>query len=915
MIVLRRFLQLLDFIAVLFLLIQGHVLCDGGSNARCIDNEAHALLKFKEGLSDPSNPLSSWTTGKDCCQWKGVGCNRTTGRVISLDLHCANSSDKLQGRELSSSLLQLPYLSSLNLSGNDFMQSQVPSFLGTMKSLKHLDLSNANFKGPLPESLGNLSRLESLDLSRNDFSLEVNNLEWLHVLSSLKNLDLSGVDLSSSANDWFRDISMLPSLVTLRLSGCQLRNLPQSPPQVIFHSLVTLDLSFNYFNNTIPDWLFEKCHDLQHLNLGNNQLQGPIPDFIERLNSLVSLDLSHNEFIGSIPTTLGQAHGQNRVGANPRLKELHLSNNQLNGSLERSLGQLSKLTVLDLAGNNLEGKITDAHLANFKSLRVLDLSFNRVILNLSKNWVPPFNLETIGLGNCQLGPQFPKWIQTQKNFSYIDISNASISDTVPDWFWDLSPSIEYMNLSFNQLRRCGHDFSSKFKLHTLDLSYNNFSCPLPHFPPNMITLDLAANSFYGTISHVCEMLGVNNSLSFLDLSSNDLSGVIPNCWQYGKHMIILDLANNHLFGSIPDSLGNLTSLHTLSIYSNNLSGRIPDTLENCEVLIVLNLWSNRIWGAVPSWIGQKMQILRVLMLGRNSFEGNIPTTLCQLESLHLLDLSENQLTGPIPRCVFAAMVTPDTDRSYIYDPYTTYVEHLYLTFKGFYLYHSRNMLRALTVMDLSSNFLTEGIPVEITMLVELVALNLSRNQLVGSIPSDIGELKNLESLDLSRNQLSCAIPTSMASIYSLMILDLSYNTLSGKIPSGPQMEDFDVFSYEGNPHLCGPPLTEACDRKNSFQDIKHCSASEGNREHENDGNHEDNNSVVLGISPFYISMGIGYITAFWVFLGCLTFITSWRYAYFRFLDNMNDRIYVTIAVSLAKLRRKFQGQQVSQYPN
>ncbi|CAI8618841.1 unnamed protein product [Vicia faba] len=298
---------------------------------------------------------------------------------------------------------------------------------------------------------------------------------------------------------------------------------------------------------------------LTTLDLSHNILIGSISPSIDGLESLVALDLSHNMLTGSIPSKLGRAHGQSS------LKELRLSYNHLNDSLEKILPQLSKLVVLDLTGNNLMGKISDVHLANFSNLKVLDLSFNYVTLNMSKNWVPPFQLETLGLAKCLLGPQFPKWIQTQNNFSHIDISNTSISDTVPNWFWDLSPNVEYMNLSYNELSRCGHDFSQKIKLKKLDLSYNNFSCPLPRLPPNSRDLDLSNNLFYGTISQVCEMLGVNNSLETLDLSFNNLSGVIPNCWKYGTNMIVLNLAENNFIGLIPDSFGSLVYLHVESI--------------------------------------------------------------------------------------------------------------------------------------------------------------------------------------------------------------------------------------------------------------------------------------------------------------------------------------------------------------
>jgi hypothetical protein len=56
------------------------------SEVRCIEEERQALLKFKQGLIDDANLLSSWGSQEDCCKWKGIECSNQTGHVIKLDL-------------------------------------------------------------------------------------------------------------------------------------------------------------------------------------------------------------------------------------------------------------------------------------------------------------------------------------------------------------------------------------------------------------------------------------------------------------------------------------------------------------------------------------------------------------------------------------------------------------------------------------------------------------------------------------------------------------------------------------------------------------------------------------------------------------------------------------------------------------
>ncbi|KAI4296253.1 hypothetical protein L6164_036226 [Bauhinia variegata] len=866
-----------------------HALGDGELNVHCIKSEEQALLEFKQGFGNTSTLLSSWSSGRDCCKWKGVGCNSTTGHVISLKLPCQNSSHILSG-ELSSCLLDLPYLTSLDLSGNDFKQTKVPEFLSSLRRLEHLDLSKANFKGIIPDQLGDLSQLQSLNLSdKKHTSLRVNNLKWLHGLSSLKILDLSGISISSPANEnWYDAINMMPPLEMLHMSGCQLRNKPPSLPQINCDSLLALDLSFNYLNATIPEWLFENCHNLEYLDISNNQFHGQIPDSFENLMSLVVLSVSDNHLSGPMPSTLGQTS---------YLKELNLSNNHLSGTLNTTLMRLSELVVLDVAQNELEGVITDTHLKNLRKLKFLSISANNLIFNVSKNWVPSFQLEAIGLSRCLSGPEFPKWIQTQKNLSYIDLSRASISDTVPKWFWDLSPKIEYINLSNNYLRGCVHDLSPKLKLHTLDLSNNNFSCPLPHLPPKLRELNLAENSFFGNISRVCKTLGINNSLSVLRLNLNNLSGNLPNCWNYGEKLVILDLSDNYFSGPIPYSFGSFTRLHSLSLRNNSLSGEIPLSMKSCTQLIFLSLGNNKFSGKIPTWIGQELKILRVFSLRSNSFKGHVSTSFCQLQSLRIFDLSSNLLSGPIPRCVFYGMVAKEWEPSHVYDPYINYRDILLVSSEGTYLESFYRNLKVFVILDLSSNLLTGDIPTEFSKLAGLVSLNLSSNQLVGSIPSYIGQLQNLQALDLSRNQLSCTIPTSIVDLNFLAILNVSYNNLLGEIPTGHQMDTFDSSSYIGNPKLCGLSLERICPGNGASEEDSFCK-KEGIKDE------QEKHKNGLQVPPFYVGMAIGFITGFWGFVVPLIVSRTWRHAYNSFLEQIYNKLYVMLAIMEAKLKRK-----------
>ncbi|KAG1355085.1 putative Receptor-like protein EIX2 [Cocos nucifera] len=521
--------------------------------------ERNALLGFKEGLKDPTNRLSSWV-GDDCCTWKGVACDNSTGHVIKLDLRNPHSFEYYKkwslGGELRPSLLGLKHLNHLDLSMNYFGGIHIPEFMGSFRQLKYLNLSYAGLGGPIPQQLGNLSSLQYLDLSYNYYYYDdhfgfliIDNALWISLLSSLQYLNMTVVKFREDAH-WLQALNMLPSIIEVRLQECGINTIPLSLPHVNFTSLSVLDLSVNSINSTIPGWLFN-ISSLEHLDLHANNFWGIIPPAIKNLASLKVLDLSYNWFLeGNIPAGLDGLcklqyiglSGINNISKNlheyfdeefttgciknsletlhmsdaqlsgylaewlgdfkklkyldlgynsisgpvpasigrlSALQELDLSYNMLNGTIPASLGRLAELVGLYLGGNFLEGVLTEEHFANLTKLNYLDLSQNQLILNLTSDWIPSFQLQGLFIGSCKLGPRFPAWLRMHKNITDLDMSSTGISDAIPDWFWRSFSQMRWLDISSNGITGSVPDLTEFINLEYLNLSSNHFEGPSP----------------------------------------------------------------------------------------------------------------------------------------------------------------------------------------------------------------------------------------------------------------------------------------------------------------------------------------------------------------------------------------------------------------------------------------------------
>ncbi|XP_024027554.1 receptor-like protein EIX1 [Morus notabilis] len=739
----------------------------------------------------------------------------------------------------------------LKLFGNDFTSSVFSWLFNISNNLNHLGLRANKLKGPLPDpfTIAVSHSLVFLDLSLNELEGGIPNS--FSNLCRLRYLYLSYNKLSDQLQDFVERLSCAADTLTV------------------------LDLSYNRFRGPFPD--LTRFSSLETIMLPNNSLNGSLPKSLGKLSKVRSLSLAFNQLSGMLPNLAGIAS----------LEKLDLLKNQLNGTLSESLGQLSRLKELDLSSNSFSGVVTEGHFLNLSSLKSLILSHNSLSFNMSSNWIPPFQLKELATTSSKLGPAFPRWLRTQRKLESLDISKASISDSIPYWFWDLSSTLAYMNLSLNRIHGELPNLSSKAYVYpTIDLSSNHLYGSLPPFPPNSTILIFSKNMFSGNMSSLCATRLA--PLNHLDLSDNRLSGELPTCWVKFKELFVLNLANNNFSGKIPISLVSLPQIALLHLRNNNFSGELPSFKNLHRELVLLDIGDNRISGRIPEWSGQSLPSLTVLRLRSNELSGGIPTSFCSFPALQVLDLSLNNLSGDLPHCLgnMTAMLSEGRAGGFI--------DFASVMWRGIELEFRRN-LELMRSIDISSNYLSGEIPDNITSLRALHNLNLSRNSLRGSIPVNFGQLNMLESLDLSRNQLSGTILASFSSLNFLSHLDLSHIRLTGRIPLSTQLQSFDASAYEGNHQLCGPPVTKYCPGDPGVTD---------GHENENMEGDEDVGYVTFG---FYVSTAIGFIVGFWGVCGTLVLKSSWRRAYFQFWSHNSqmtkDYFYVTTKVFKARLLR------------
>ncbi|KAH7865165.1 hypothetical protein Vadar_003054 [Vaccinium darrowii] len=183
------------------------------SNTSGNETDRIALLDFKNHITqDPFQIMSSWNDSLHFCNWVGVKCNPTKGRVTILNLESQNLFGSIPP-----SIGNLTFLTGINLVNNSF-HGEIPQEIGRLIRLQHLNLSYNSFSGKIPSNLSQCGELTIIWVTKNELVGQIP--EQLGLLSKLVTLAAEINHLSGTIP---ASIGNLSSLYILSLMQNSLR--------------------------------------------------------------------------------------------------------------------------------------------------------------------------------------------------------------------------------------------------------------------------------------------------------------------------------------------------------------------------------------------------------------------------------------------------------------------------------------------------------------------------------------------------------------------------------------------------------------------------------------------------------------------------------------------------------------------
>ncbi|KAF8412958.1 hypothetical protein HHK36_000930 [Tetracentron sinense] len=535
---------------------------------------------------------------------------------------------------------QLKSLKHLDL-GSNSLYGPIPSFIGNTSSLIHLYLDYNKLNGTLPESIGQLSHLEELSIGSNSLGGIVTETHFAN-LSKLKTLDMSSNSFVFKVNStWIPPFQ----LGYIGMGSCIMG--PTFPSWIRMQkSIYYLDFSKARISDTVPTWFWNLASRISYINLSDNKIHGEISNIILKSETV---DLSSNCFTGRLPRL------------SPNVSELILSNNSISGPLSpllcKKTDEQKQLWILDLSKNLLSGELPQCWMY-WQHLIYLNLGSNNLSGKLPSSMGSLISLRSLHLRNNSFSRDLPSSLQNCTNLEFIDLGENKLSGNIPSWMGEKVTNLGALRLRSNEfngnipLQMCHLTY-----LLVLDLANNRLSGAIPPCLDNISTIPTNGSLIYGyassysryssaifeenlilvTKGRESEYKRILRFVRSIDLSSNNLSGVIPSELFSLSTLNFLNLSRNHLEGKIPEKINDMKLLESLDLSRNHLSGEIPQSMSNLTLLAYLDLSYNNFSGRIP--LGTQLQSFSAL-----NYIGN--PELCGAPLL--INCTENKQPGDAP---------------------------------------------------------------------------------------------------------------------------------------------------------------------------------------------------------------------------------------------------------------------------
>jgi hypothetical protein len=404
------------------------------------------------------------------------------------------------------------------------------------------------------------------------------------------------------------------------------------------------------------------------------------------------------------------------------------------GTLPRSIGQLTKLTSLNLETNSLSGTIPDVF-ADLVNMSVFNLADNKLTGQIP---LELGDLSTLVLSSNKLSGPIPDVVKSGSNLYKLELWGNSLTGSLPPSLLQI-PSLKILLLEDNHLQG-------------------------------------SLRAAFGQCSNV----------SILGLGLNLLSGAIPNVFDGMPFLSLLDLSYNPLTGTLPPTLSLLPSIEAIILAYNQLTGRL-DTAFNPAVqtrLSAVDMEENAFTGQAPDILFRNPATTQIY-LSYNCFSGTIPEAICGSAGLVALEMYclacnrkcisrpvpnsnfivRHPVSGSIPACLFSFTNLTEIDLRWNYLTGTipernagSSLNSLYLDYNALTGTIPTSLLSAAdgnyVDVDLTNNRFTGGVSRSVTVVPGSIIL-LSYNRLSGPAFGTNWQLDSHYSTILTGNILAC----------------------------------------------------------------------------------------------------------------------------------------------------------------